>query len=196
MLSGSGLRKSFDNKAVLDNLSISIERGSITALLGETGVGKSTLLRALAMIDPPEAGAIELDGEVYQYPLHSRIPPRPWPKLGVEFQDLFLWPHLTIRDNILLLLRLNNVTGASELLAEVSNEFHICDLLDRYPNQVSRGQRQAVAIARALALKPRYILLDEITASLDFLVWLSLVYIDDFPVRLLIQPSYYHSLSL
>lgn len=167
MLIGRNVTKSFGKTKVLDALTITITPGTITALLGATGVGKTTLLRALAMIDPPQAGTIQIDDESFEFPVLPHVPIRPWPTVGVVFQDLFLWPHLTNRDNIMLPLKLNKVRDAAGRFDEVTQELALAAFLDRYPNEVSRGQRQAVAIARSLALKPRYVLMDEVTASLD-----------------------------
>lgn len=167
MLIGRNVTKSFGRTKVLDALTITITPGTITALLGATGVGKTTLLRALAMIDPPQAGTVQIDDESFDFPVLPHVPIRPWPTVGVVFQDLFLWPHLTNRDNIMLPLKLNKVRDAAERFDEITHELALATFLDRYPNEVSRGQRQAVAIARSLALKPRYVLMDEVTASLD-----------------------------
>lgn len=167
MLIGSALSKSFGHTKVLDRLSITVEPGRITALLGRTGVGKTTLLRALAMIDPPNSGAVGVDEVVFQFPREATTIVGPWPSVTVVFQDLFLWPHLTNRNNILHPLKLNKFGDAVDRLDVLAGELDLVDFLDRYPNEVSRGQRQAVAIARALALRPKYILLDEVTASLD-----------------------------
>lgn len=167
MLRAQGISKSFDGNAMLRDVSAEFAPGTITALIGPNGCGKSTLLRALALLDPPDSGSVIVDGVHYDFPASNgkHITP-PWPKLTMVFQQLFLWPHLTIRQNICLPLELlqgdcdGKVDGLIDLL-----EMH--EFVDRYPNQVSLGQRQRVAIARALALEPKYLLLDEITSALD-----------------------------
>lgn len=168
MLVGTNLTKSFRQVKVLDRLTVTVNTGAITALLGPTGAGKTTLLRALAMIDPPDGGSVAVDARVFKFPgAAGGSLTGLYPAIGIVFQDLFLWPHLTNRENILLPLRLNKYVDALLRLDAVVEELNLGSFLDRYPNEVSRGQRQAVAIARTLALTPKYVLMDEITASLD-----------------------------
>jgi ABC-type polar amino acid transport system ATPase subunit len=145
MIEAKNITKSFAGKIVLDNVSAKFEAGTITALIGPSGSGKSTLLRALSGLEMPEAGEV------------SEIP---YPELTIVFQQLFLWPHLTIRENIELPLKGKK---ADEIIAQLK----IAEFVDRYPNEVSLGQRQLGAFARAIALKPKYLLLDEITSALD-----------------------------
>ncbi len=139
----------------------------MTAIIGPSGSGKSTLLRALSLIDPPDRGSIELDGAFYRFPHRGKLNP-PWPRLTVVFQQFFLWPHLTLRENILLPVRrqrgIRDVDAKLEMLVSM---FEMGRFVDRYPNQTSHGQRQRAALARAFLLEPAYILLDEVTSSLD-----------------------------
>lgn len=167
MLVAENIRKSFGDSHVLDDISLKLTPGTITTLIGPSGSGKSTLLRALSLIDPPDSGTIRVNGTTYHLP-SARPPfePCPWPNLTVVFQQLFLWPHLTLRQNIFLPLRNfseADLTQANEIIAELG----ISSFVDRYPNEVSLGQRQLAAITRAIALKPKFLLLDEITSSLD-----------------------------
>ncbi len=166
MLVGKGIKKSFGPTVALDSVDISVQRGRITVLIGPSGGGKTTLLRTLALLDLPDAGEIRIDDSTYAFPVTSRdrLAP-PWPKLTIVFQQLFLWPHLSLRDNILLPLRRRGAN--TELLDEMVELFSMEDFIHRHPNEVSLGQRQRAALARAVILEPSYILLDEITSALD-----------------------------
>jgi polar amino acid transport system ATP-binding protein len=168
MLVGAGIRKSYGRQVVLQDVDVSVAPGQITALIGPSGGGKSTLLRALSLLDCPDHGTVRVDDAVYEFPRRNGngfVPP--WPKLTIVFQQLFLWPHLTIRQNITLPLEETNGVQLATLVEELIDLFAMGEFIDRYPNQVSLGQRQRAAIARALALQPRYLLLDEITSALD-----------------------------
>jgi ABC-type polar amino acid transport system ATPase subunit len=166
MLTGTLIRKSYSGKQILEDIDVAIEPGKITTLIGPSGSGKSSLLRALSLLDPPDSGVVELDEIKYIFPTKARGKQvTPWPKLTTVFQQLFLWPHLTIRQNIML--PIEHRKGASSRIDALMDLLDLQGFRDRYPNQVSLGQRQRAAIARALALEPKYLLLDEITSSLD-----------------------------
>jgi ABC-type polar amino acid transport system ATPase subunit len=168
MLSCSHLTKSYHGQKIIEDISVSLDSGAITCLIGPSGSGKTTLLKCLSLIEEPDSGQITLDDHSYSFPLaeDQTLHPLPWPKLTVVFQSLFLWPHLTLRENILLPAR--NVNPQAEKDIEgLIKIFEMQDFIDRYPNQSSGGQRQRVALARALILNPRYVLLDEITSALD-----------------------------
>jgi ABC-type polar amino acid transport system ATPase subunit len=165
MLHAEGLRKRFDGKEVLDVPDFSVAPGQIAVVIGPRGAGKTTLLRALSMIDPPTAGTISVDAASYHFPARTIAPP-PWPALTVVFQQLFMWPHLTVRQNIELPLRLRHVADYGHV-DKLIEEFQMKEFVDRYPNSVSTGERQRAALVRAFALRPRYLLLDEVTAALD-----------------------------
>lgn len=164
MLIGKKIIKKYHGREILKGVDIKVEQGEITSLVGPSGSGKTTLLRVLAMLDLPDAGSIFLDSEKYNFPVQPDEIIPPWPRVSVVFQQLFLWPHLTLRQNILLPLKgVRDDQHISELIKILQME----EFIDRYPNQVSLGQRQRVALARALALNPEYLLLDEITSALD-----------------------------
>ena len=163
MLSGKNLFKKYQGREILKGANIIVEPGKITSLIGPSGSGKTTLLRVLSMLDLPDSGSIALDNQNYAFPKEKEVI-GVWPKISVVFQQLFLWPHLTLRQNILLPLKGKIDKNYIEELIDV---LQMREFIDRHPNQASIGQRQRVAIARALALKPEYLLLDEITSSLD-----------------------------
>ncbi len=163
MLIGKTLTKKYQGQEILKGIDIVIEPGKITSLIGPSGAGKTTLLRVLSMLDLPDLGSVILDSQNFQFPRDKEIN-NVWPKISVVFQQLFLWPHLTLRQNILLPLKGKVDKNYIEELIDV---LQMKEFIDRHPNQVSVGQRQRAAIARALALKPKYLLLDEITSSLD-----------------------------
>ncbi|HEX8163561.1 MAG TPA: ATP-binding cassette domain-containing protein [Pyrinomonadaceae bacterium] len=168
MLIGKDIHKAFGTRKVLAGVNASIAPGQITALIGPSGGGKSTFLRAMSLLDPPNSGSVTVDEATYVYPKKggNGMPP-PWPKLTIVFQQLFLWPHLTIRQNIALPGKNTNGHRLNGIVDELIGLFDLSEFADRYPNQVSLGQRQRAAIARALALQPKYLLLDEITSALD-----------------------------
>jgi len=119
------------------------------------------------LLEPPQTGSIHIDDDVFQFPqTGSQIAP-PWPKLTAVFQQLFLWPHLTLRENILLPVRRRTGGNIHNELDAMIEAFDMGGFIDNYPNEASLGQRQRVALARALMLQPKYLLLDEITSALD-----------------------------
>lgn len=166
MLKAHSIVKGFGESQVLKGVSVHVVPGAFTVVVGPSGSGKTTLLRALSMLDPPDSGSIELDGCRYHFPDPPELTSNPpWPRVTVVFQQLFLWPHLTLRENILLPVRTD--AGREAHLQELVGQFEMRDFVDRYPNEVSIGQRQRAALARAVITNPSYILLDEITSALD-----------------------------
>lgn len=166
MLSAKNIKKSFKGKEVLHGVDIEVHAGRVSVLIGPSGSGKTTLVRALALLDLPNEGHIAFDGHTYQFPLQKgKAVEPPWPIVTVVFQQYFLWPHLTLRENIVLPLA--NRSNTHHSVEELIQNFSMQDFIDRYPNEVSLGQRQRAALARAFALEPKYILLDEITSALD-----------------------------
>jgi ABC-type polar amino acid transport system ATPase subunit len=168
-LEAKNISKSFGEQKVLSDVSIYMKPGTITTLIGPSGTGKTTLLRALALTDLPDAGQICVDEQCYNFPWPAEQPltPRPWPRVTVVFQQLFLWPHLTLRENILLPARNFPRDNIDAELNELIDVLEMQKFIDRFPNEASLGQRQRVALARALMLQPRYVLMDEVTSALD-----------------------------
>jgi len=168
MLTGTALHKQFASaeRPALDGVDIEVRAGTITTVLGSNGCGKSTLLGALALLDPIDSGSITMDGAPYRASVRGLPDPSPWPTVTIVFQRLFLWPHLTVRQNVNLPWAAR-ARDANERFSEMVSRFDLGGLEDRYPNEISIGQQQRVALARAVALKPKYLLLDEATSALD-----------------------------
>jgi len=167
MISGQNIHKSFGNKVVLNGIDVEVCPGQVTVIEGPSGSGKTSLLRCLALLDPPDSGAVEIDDVRYDFPrTNNEVITPPYPLVTVVFQQLFLWPHLTNRQNISLAAKSRNHQYENKLL-DLIDYLDMKDFVDRYPNQSSLGQKQRVALARALILDPRYILFDEITSALD-----------------------------
>jgi len=168
MLIGKNITKKYGDRNVLNSMDISIKPGTITSIIGPSGSGKTTLLRALSLLDAPDSGTVILDDTEYNFPKHKDAIIPPWPLVSVVFQQLFIWPHLSLRKNIELPLELNGtLIDNRTYLDKLYKMFNMESFIDRFPNEASIGQRQRTALVRALALKPKYLLLDEITSSLD-----------------------------
>jgi ABC-type polar amino acid transport system ATPase subunit len=168
MISVKNITKSFEGRTILDGIDLNIPQGKITCLIGPSGGGKTTLLRSIGLLEAPDSGTVDIDGKIYNFPTaNGKIENPPWPEMTVVFQSLFLWPHLTLRENVMLPAKRAGVANRHERLAELVEFFEMESFINRYPNEASRGQQQRVALARALMLNPKYILLDEITSALD-----------------------------
>ena len=172
LLQISDLGVRFGARDVLRALSLEVKRGEIVALMGPSGVGKTTALRAVAALQPFSSGRIEVDGFALvpgPLPLQSQLGPLRR-KVGLVFQAHALFEHLSAKDNVTLALR--HVVGKTDAEAEaVANKLldslDVGARVDALPRQLSGGEAQRVAIARALALDPALLLLDEPTAALD-----------------------------
>jgi ABC-type polar amino acid transport system ATPase subunit len=172
LITARNINKSYGNIKVLDDVNITLNHGEITVLIGPSGCGKTTLLRNLSLLDIPDYGELKIFDEQYLFP-NKRIEKLklPYPDLTVVFQQLFLWPHISNKKNILLALDVNSPTYeySMKYYEYLVKELQMESYLLKFPNESSLGQKQRVAIARALVLKPKFILFDEITASLDVL---------------------------
>ena len=169
MITVENLSKDIQARRLITDISFSVPEGSALAIVGPNGAGKSVALRATGLVDPPTTGTVRIGGTTYVFPGGRTVTPPPWPSLTVVFQQLFLWPHLTLRQNALLQLRTNRDEICSKRLHQFVDLFQLGGAIDRYPNEVSLGQRQLGAIIRALVIHPRpkCLLLDECTSALD-----------------------------
>lgn len=151
----------------LNGINLEIEKGTFITIVGTSGSGKSTLLNIIGGIDYPTSGNIIVDGieltalKEHQLTLFRRY------KIGFIYQNYNLLPMLTVKENILFLMGLDNLTPNKEFLYEVVERLHIKQKLHTYPHKLSGGEQQRVAIARALIGKPAIILADEPTGNLD-----------------------------
>ena len=157
------LVKRFDGVPAVDEVSLSINKGEIFALLGSSGCGKSTLLRMLAGFETPTSGSVVLDGvDIAAMPPYER-------PINMMFQSYALFPHLNVRDNIAFGLKREGMPK-TQIAARVDEMLALVQLQDfakRKPHQLSGGQQQRVALARSLAKKPQLLLLDEPLGALD-----------------------------
>ena len=166
MLRISDLRKAYGDTPVFQGVSLAIERGEFVAMLGESGVGKSTLLNCIAGLDEADGGSVHIaDTDVLSLPEPERAKLRR-EKLGFVFQAFHVLPHLSVAENVGLPLRLLGRLDKARVDA-LLQAVGLSGLGERSPAQLSGGQLQRVALARALVHKPLLILADEPTGNLD-----------------------------
>jgi len=166
MIKAKNIYKNIGNRAILKDISLELGKDEVTVLFGPSGSGKTTLCRNLSLLDYPNKGEIEIFGNLYAFPSKKKFENLPYPQIGFVYQQLFLWPHLTNKQNILFALG-NKIESRKEQFDELVEFLEIKDIIGRYPNEVSIGQKQRVAIARTLILNPDFIFFDEITSALD-----------------------------
>lgn len=152
----TGLKKSFGSHAVLENVNFSVRESEVVSIIGPSGSGKTTLLRLIAGLEKPGEGQI-----IFQ---------KQGSTVGIVFQEFNLWPHMTVLQNIIeapVIVKKTQkeqaIVHAKELLEKVGLQ----SKSNKYPSQLSGGEKQRVAIARSLAMNPKMLLLDEITSNLD-----------------------------
>ena len=163
-----GLKKDFDNTAVLKGIDVDIRKGDVLCVIGASGSGKSTFLRCLNMLEIPTDGSIFFEGEdltnsKVDLNLHRQ-------KMGMVFQQFNLFPHYTVLKNLTLapmMLKKIPKEEAEEKAMALLARVGLADRADSYPNQLSGGQKQRVAIVRALCMEPDVMLFDEPTSALD-----------------------------
>ena len=170
-----GLRKVYStrlggNKSeALKNVNFSVESGEYVTIMGESGSGKTTLLNILAALDKPTSGTVRLEGKDIKEIKESKIACFRRDNLGFVFQEFNLLDNFTLEDNIYLPLVLagKSYKEMYERLLPIADKLDISDLLKKYPYEVSGGQKQRAAVARAMITNPKLILADEPTGALD-----------------------------
>jgi sulfate transport system ATP-binding protein len=163
MIEARHIVKRFGDFTALDDVSVEVEPGSLTALLGPSGSGKSTLLRVIAGLERPDTGQVCLDGNDV-----TNVPPQQR-GVGFVFQHYAAFKHMTVRENVAFGLKIRRRPRAEikQRVAELLDLVQLSRLGDRYPAQLSGGQRQRMGLARALAVDPKVLLLDEPFGALD-----------------------------
>lgn len=154
MIEIKSLTKYFNEQCIYENFNLTIEDGDFVALTGKSGAGKTTLLRMIAGLDSPTSGSIK----------NTSTP------VGYIFQDFNLFPHLNVLENIVIAPKSNNPKQSDSYYKqarEIMRRFDIENLTTKYPDQLSGGEKQRVAIARCLIMGPKLILVDEATSALD-----------------------------
>jgi molybdate transport system ATP-binding protein len=151
------------------DVAIAVEPGELLAVLGPNGAGKSTILRALAGLAPIDAGRITIDGRVVDEPANDVFVEPEHRPIGVVFQDYLLFEHMTVLENVAFGLRARRTSkrDARAVAAELLDRVGLAEYADQRPRTLSGGQAQRAALARALAVSPRVLLLDEPLAALD-----------------------------
>jgi polar amino acid transport system ATP-binding protein len=165
MLKINHLNKSFHTKKILNNVSLTVNKGEIALFLGSSGVGKSTLLRILNNLETVNSGTIELDGTTLNLNTINTTH-----TVGMVFQHFNLFEHLTVEQNITLPLERvlkKNHTQAQTIAQQLLQRYGLLEQKNKYALQLSGGQKQRLAIARALVMQPKIICLDEPTSALD-----------------------------
>jgi polar amino acid transport system ATP-binding protein len=168
LLDVRGVRKAFGGNLVLRGVDLAVDHHRVAVLIGASGSGKSTLLRCVNLLETVDDGMIRLDGEDITDP---RVDPdRVRRRIGIVFQAFNLFPHMRVLDNVTLAPRkvhgVDRPTAEREAMA-LLDRFGLADKAAAYPDQLSCGQQQRAAIVRAVATRPRLLLLDEVTSALD-----------------------------
>ena len=165
----SGIRKSYGKAVAIHDLDLTVHPGEFLTILGPSGCGKTTTLRAIAGLEEPDDGVIELGDRVLFSRRDGIIVPPEKRGLGLIFQSYALWPHMTVAKNITLALKEQKLS-ASDIETRLTTALDLVqmtELRERYPSELSGGQQQRVAVARLIALRPSVLLMDEPLSNLD-----------------------------
>lgn len=168
MIKTKNITKNFGKNTVLKDISTTIEKGEVVAVIGPSGSGKSTFLRCLNLLEEPTSGSISINDQEITNQKTNKLEVRK--NIGMVFQHFHLFPHMTVLENITYapikvkkMAKADAESLAKKLIAKVG----LTDKLEAYPKRLSGGQKQRVAIARALAMEPEIMLFDEPTSALD-----------------------------
>jgi iron(III) transport system ATP-binding protein len=167
MIEIRNIHKHYGATAVLRGLFLSMDPGECLALLGPSGCGKTTLLRLIAGLETPDSGEIRIKGKVVST-FGKQVPPYRR-SVGMVFQDLALWPHMTVQKQIEFVMApvASGKLGRYRRIEQILQQVRLEDLAHLYPHQLSGGEKQRLALGRALAQNPRILLLDEPLSGLD-----------------------------
>ncbi len=171
MLQVKNIQKSFGKQPVLKDISLQINNGEVTTLIGPSGTGKSTLLRTINLLDRADKGTVTLDGMVISPTTKNRQQILEFRRqTATVFQQYNLFQNMTVLKNITqpqVLIKGEDKTTAEERSRQLLKKFGLLQFADEYPNRLSGGQQQRASIVRALAMKPKLMILDEPTSALD-----------------------------
>ncbi|MEW6571865.1 MAG: ABC transporter ATP-binding protein [Nitrospirota bacterium] len=167
MLSVENLSKNYEKVEALKSVSLSLSFNEILAIIGPSGCGKTTLLRIIAGLDSPDDGRVLIDGNEVSTPSKLIAPNER--RLSMIFQDLALWPHMTVREHIDFVLKKDKPSKdvIKSKIEELLRDVNLNGYDNRYPHELSGGEKQRLAIARALSSNPTYLLMDEPFSNLD-----------------------------
>lgn len=168
MIELKNITKTYKGVAAVENVSLKIEPEESLVLAGMSGSGKTTLLRLIAGFEAPDSGEIQINGQLVSKP-HKIIVPPNRRGIGMIFQDLALWPHLTVLENLEFGLKACGLKKAERKrkIENISDVIKLNGHLNRYPQSLSGGEKQRVALARTLVLEPDIMLMDEPLSNLD-----------------------------
>lgn len=168
MINVQALSKKFGDNLVLSDITTSVQKGEVVAIIGPSGSGKSTFLRCLNLLETPTSGTIEINGKnltASKKEIHKIRQ-----QIGMVFQHFHLFPHMTVLENLMyapVKAKRTNKNEAREIAQQLLKRVGLAQKASAYPNSLSGGQKQRVAIARALAMEPQLMLFDEPTSALD-----------------------------
>jgi iron(III) transport system ATP-binding protein len=161
--------KAYEGRTVVEQISVSVQRGERVALLGPSGCGKTTVLRLVAGLEVPDSGTILIDGRPVAEGGRNLVEPEQR-HIGLVFQDLALWPHMTVSQHLDFALRYGTPVDPAHRPARIQETLEMVRMADRAqakPGALSGGQQQRVALARALVANPAVVLMDEPLSNLD-----------------------------
>ena len=164
-----GIQKAYGKEPAVRQLDLTIQPGEFLTILGPSGCGKTTTLRAIAGLEEPDAGEIQLGDRVVFSRNQGIIVPPEHRNLGLIFQSYALWPHMTVERNITLALKEKKLSTSevTTRLESALDKVQLTDYRNRYPSELSGGQQQRVAVARLIALRSQFLLMDEPLSNLD-----------------------------
>lgn len=167
MIKVENLKIRYGNQSILNGIDLQVQRNEALALIGPSGCGKTTLLRLVAGFEVPDEGNISIEDVMVSRP--GFVVPSNKRNLSLIFQDLALWPHMTVKEHLLFVLN-GKKKDKSHMADRINGLLKDVDLAlcgDRFPHQLSGGEKQRLAIARGIAKNPKYLLMDEPFTNLD-----------------------------